>query len=295
MNLIIDDVSKYIGDKIGFSYEYIRLIILTLIIYIVFRIMKFCIKKLYSNINMTDKKKYYRNRNLQLLLSIICTIIVIAMWGQKLEGFITIVSFISAGVTIAIREIIFNFFAGMYIKIRKPFELEDRIEIQDEIKGDVIRIEGLVFEILEVGDRIDDEQSTGRIIHIPNSFIFTKTFKNYTKAFKYIWDEIKIKVKLDSNIEKQEEILYEILFDNEILRDTPKKMEDAVDEIILEYRIYYNNLEPIIYKKIVDSHIELNLRYLVHPRKARIVQDEIYGRIIEEYKKGNIELCENEH
>mgnify|MGYP004504419721 FL=1 len=181
----------------------------------------------------------------------------------------------------------------MYIKIRKPFEVEDRIEI-DTLKGDVINIHALGFEMLEIGERIEGEQSTGRIAHIPNSYVLTKTLRNYTKAFKYIWDEMKLEITLDSNIKETEEILYEILFDNETLKEIPKKMEDAVDDIILEYRIYYNNLDPIIYKKIVDGHVELYLRYLVHPKKARNVQDEIYTRILEEYQKGRIKLIKED-
>ena len=77
---------------------------------------------------------------------------------------------------------------------------------------------------------------------------------------------------------------------NEVLKEAPKKREDAVSDIIFEYRIYYNYLDPIIYTKIVDSHVELSLRYIVHPKKARIVEDDIYLKILEEYKKGNIKL-----
>lgn len=160
--------------------------------------------------------------------------------------------------------------------------------------GDVISKHALGFEILEIGKRVYGEQSTGRIIHIPNSYIFTKTLKNYTKVFKYIWDEVKVDITLDSDIRKTEEVLYEILFDNQVLTDIPKKMEDAVDDAILEYRIYYNNLDPIIYIKIEQSHIEMYLRYLVHPKKARGVQNEINMRIIDEYKKGNIDLYTKE-
>ena len=47
---------------------------------------------------------------------------------------------------------------------------------------------------------------------------------------------------------------------------------------------------PIIYTKIVDSHIELYLRYLVHPKKARTVEDEIYEQILQKYKTGEIKL-----
>ena len=71
-------------------------------------------------------------------------------------------------------------------------------------------------------------------------------------------------------------------------------MEDAVDEAILEYRIYYNNLDPIIYIKIERSHIEMYIRYLVNPKKARDVQNEINMRIMEEYQKGNLSLYIND-
>lgn len=287
--IYIQDLSDYISKIIGIDSEYIKLTILTIFIFLFFGIIKAIIKKIYANLPVNDKKKFFRNRKIRIILTVVSFILVFLLWGEKLSGLITLISFISAGLTIAIREIIFNFFAGMYININRPFEIEDRIEI-DDVMGDVISKHALGFEILEIGKRVYGEQSTGRIIHIPNSYIFTKTLKNYTKVFKYIWDEIKVDITLESDIKKTEEILYEILFDNEILKEIPKKMEDAVDEAILEYRIYYNNLDPIIYIKIERAHIEMYLRYLVHPKKARDVRNEINMRIMEEYKKGNIDL-----
>lgn len=288
---IIQEIAQYIENNTRIGKDYIELILLTILLFLLYKIVKIVTRKIYSFLPMNDKNKFYRNRNAQIVLTIILIIIIFLMWGEKLQGLITIVSFISAGIAIAIREIIFNFFAGVYLKFRKTFEVEDRIEIS-EIKGDVINIHALGFEILEVGGRIEGEQSTGRIVHIPNSYIFKYTVKNYTKAFKYIWDEITVKVTLTADIKKTQEILYNILFDNEDLREIPIKMENAVDDIILEYRIYYNNFDPIIYTKIVDSHVELYLRYLVHPKKARNVQDEINLKILEEYQEGNIALYE---
>lgn len=294
MNLkLVHELADYIHEILGFDSEYIELTILTILIFLIFGILKAIMKEVYAHLPVSDKKKFFRNRKIKIILTIISFILVILLWGEKIKGIITIVSFISAGIAIAIREMIFNFFAGIYISVKKPFELEDRIEV-DGLKGDVINIHTLGFEILEVGERIECEQSTGRIIHIPNSFIFTKPLKNYTKAFKYIWDEIKIDVTLDSDIEVTKAVLYDILENNEKLKEIPKKMENAVDEAILEYRIYYNYLEPIIYTRIVDSHIELYLRYLIHPKKVRTVQDEIYLRILEEYKDGNINLYKSE-
>lgn len=286
---IIKQISQYIAETLGFNSEYIELIILTILVFGFFGILKTIMRALYSRAPVSDKKKYFRNRMMKLILTISSFVVVLLLWGNKISGFVTVISFLSAGLAIAVREIIFDFFAGIYISVKKPFELEDRIEI-DGIKGDVINISVLGFEMLEVGERVDAEQSTGRIVHIPNSFVFTKSLKNYTKAFKYIWDEIKVNIIFDSDVEETKMVLYEIIENNEILKEIPKKMEDAVADAILEYRIYYNYLEPIIYTKIEESHIELTLRYIVHPKKARTVQDEIYLKILEEYKNGNIKL-----
>ena len=286
---IIQDISQYLGKTFGFYSEYVELFILTTLIFIVFGILKAIVRALYSRADVSNKKKYFRNRMLKIALNIISIILVILLWGHRISGMVTIISFLSAGIAIAVKEIIFDFFAGVYINMKKIFELEDRVEING-IKGDVVNIRSLGFEVLEVGDRVHAEQSTGRIIHIPNSFVFLYTLKNYTKAFKYIWDEITVKVPLDADIEKTKEVLYDIVNSNEILETIPKKMEDAVADVTVEYRIYYNYLDPIIYTEIVDSHVELYIRYIVHPKKSRIVEDEIYLKILEEYKKGNIKL-----
>lgn len=285
----INSFSLYLNKILGIDTEYIKLTILTITVLLFFGILKLIVKKVYSKLPMNDKKKYFRNRKIKIILTIISFIIIILIWGEKIQGIITLISFVSAGLTIAVREIIFNFFSGIYINFRKPFEVEDRIEI-DGIKGDVINMHALGFEMLEIGERVNAEQSSGRIVHVPNSYIFTKTLKNYTKVFKYIWNEMKLDIELDSDIEKTKEIIYDILHNNEVLKEIPKKTEDAVEEEIFEYRIYYNYLEPIIYTKIVGAHIELNLRYLVHPKKARDVEEEINEKILDEYRKGNIKL-----
>ena len=290
---IIQDILQYLGKTFGFYSEYVELFILTTLIFIVFGILKAIVRALYSRADVSNKKKYFRNRMLKIALNIISIILVILLWGHRISGMVTIISFLSAGIAIAVKEIIFDFFAGVYINMKKIFELEDRVEING-IKGDVVNIRSLGFEVLEVGYRVHAEQSTGRIIHIPNSFVFLYPLKNYTKAFKYIWDEITVKVPLDADIEKTKEVLYDIVNSNEILETIPKKMEDAVADVTVEYRIYYNYLDPIIYTEIVDSHVELYIRYIVHPKKARIVQDEIYLKVLEEYKNGNIKLYVSE-
>ena len=285
----ITDISQYLGKTFGFYSDYVELVILTILIFIIFWILKRLVRFFYSKSDVSNKKKYFRNRMIKVTLNITSVILVVLLWGHRISGMVTVISFLSAGIAIAVKEIIFDFFAGIYINTKKTFELEDRIEVNG-IKGDVVNIRSLGFEVLEVGDRVNAEQSTGRIIHIPNSFVFLYPLKNYTKAFKYVWDEITVKIPLDADVEKTKEVLYDIVENNETLKAMPKKMEGAVADVTAEYRIYYNYLDPIIYTEIVDSHVELYLRYIVHPKKARNVRDDIYLKILEGYRNKNIDL-----
>ena len=286
---ILEEFSEYVGRDTGINKEYIHLTILTILAVLFFDLIKLATRKIYSQLPVSDKKKYFRNRKIKISLTIICWLVVILIWKEQIKSLITLISFVSAAVTIALREIIFNFFAGIYINAKKIFEIEDRIEIKG-IKGDVITMHSLGFEMLEIADGNEYEQSTGKIVHIPNSAVFSNPTKNFTKAFKYIWDEIKINIELDSDVEETKSYIYNILKNIEILKEIPEKMENQVDDVTVQYRIYYNKLEPIIYTRIDESHIELSLRYLVHPKKIRIVQNEIYLKVLEEYNKGNIKL-----
>ena len=71
-------------------------------------------------------------------------------------------------------------------------------------------------------------------------------------------------------------------------------MENEVRDASADYRIYFNNLEPIIYVEVVDDHIDLYLRFLVHPKKKRNIENSIWLDIIKSYNDGIIELYKKE-
>lgn len=236
-----------------------------------------------------SKKEYNYTKKYKLIIRIIILSAIIIVWGKYIKNFLTLISLVSAAFTIAIRDLIFNFFCGIYIKIVKPFVVEDRIEING-YKGDVVNINTMNFEILEVSNADTTGQSTGIIIHLPNSIIFNYPLKNYNKAFKYIWDEITIRIPLDYDVNKAKKVLYKIVNSNEIIKKIPPKLKKQINNVSNSYRIYYNQYDPIIYTKIKEDHIELQIRYLIHPKKARYVESIISSDILLAYKNGEIEI-----
>ncbi len=284
-------IITYLSNITSIDETYWILITKTLIFFLFLTIIKKIGVSILKKIN-DSKKEYLYIQKYKLLINIIKFFIFILLWGKYLESFITLISLISAGFTIALRDLIFNFFSGIYIKIKKPFEIEDRIEINN-YKGDVININTLSFEVLEVNNQTFTGQSTGIITHLPNSLIFNHPLRNYNKAFKYIWNEMTFKVPLKCNLSKTKGVIYKIVNSNEVIKNIPPKMKNQVNNSSSDYRIYYNKYDPIIYTQIVDNHIELTVRYLIHPKKARYINSVISNKVIEAYHNGEIELYQD--
>lgn len=286
-------ITDSIENTTTINGNYIYLIIVSLIIILVMRLIKRITLKLSFKKNLNSKEKYMYKKNGSTITTVITFVLLFIVWTDYLKSFITMITFISTAITLSLKDIIFNFFSGIYIRTSRIFSLEDRIEVGD-LRGDVVNINKTSFDLLEIGDRVNGEQSTGRIVHVPNSIVFTHPVKNYVKAFKYIWDEIKIKIPLDADVYKTKKELYKIIKKNSTVRNIPNKMENEVRDASADYRIYFNNLEPIIYVEVVDSHIELYLRFLVHPKKKRNVENSIWLDIIKSYNEGIIELYKKE-
>lgn len=286
---IIDNLSKHLKEVTGMNNEYFVLIIISIIVIIGVKVINKIINKIYRLDEHSGKNMFTFRERTNIFANIIIVILLFSIWEGHLKNIVTIISFVVGATTLAIREVILNLTAGLYIKVSKPFKVEDRIEI-DNIKGDVVLISALSFKVLELKDRLNGEQSSGIIVNIPNSKIFSNSLKNYTTAFKYIWSELVIPVSIDSDINKTKRILYSIVNKNEVIKSIPKKMDKAIDESKGQYRIYYNNLKPIIYTEYKDNHIEFTIRFLVHPKKERNVINDLWIKILECNKESVINL-----
>ncbi|MBQ8659946.1 MAG: mechanosensitive ion channel [Bacilli bacterium] len=282
------NILNYVSDLTSIETKYLILIIKTILFWITLDLIKKLISKILRNIK-DSKKEYVYNQKIKIVISICKFVIFLLLWSKYLSKFLTLISFISAGFTIALRDLIFNFFSGIYIKIAKPFVIEDRIEI-DEYKGDVVNINTLSFELLEVNNHDFIGQSTGVITHVPNSKIFSYPLRNYNKAFKYIWNEITVNVPLSFDINKAKGVIYRVVNNNDVIKNIPDKMKKQINNISTDYRIYFNKYSPVIYTKVVGDYVEYTVRYLVNPKKARYVNSSIWKHILIAYQNGEIEL-----
>lgn len=286
---LLDNICEYLSKITTINKDIIQSIILTLIVVLVFSIIKGIKKRIIKNKLINSRGEFIINQSFQTLINILEYFILFVIWCRYFRDLMTLISVISAAMTIALREVILNFFCGIYIRIKKPFRVEDRIQI-DDYKGDVMSISSLSFELLEVSNKDENGQSTGIIISYPNSVVFSKPIKNINKGFKYIWSELIVNIALDGDLANSKKEIYKIVNNIETVKSIPLKMEKEIKEISSDNRIYYNNYEPIIYTKLVNDHIELSVRYLMHPKKARYVESVIWNKIYTAFREGRINL-----
>lgn len=281
-------ILNYLSEITSIDSKYWILIFKTLVFWLIFDIAKRICIKVFKRIK-DSKKEYLYTQKLKLIIVVLKLFIFILLWSDYLKSFITIISFISAAFTIALRDVIQNLFAGIYIKMIKPFNIEDRIEINN-YKGDVVNINAMNFELLEVDNADFTGQSTGVITHIPNSVIFNYPLRNYDKAFKYVWNEIEVNVPLDYDGEEVRKTLYKIISKNDVIDKVPEIVKKDIEDISTDYRIYYSEYTPIIYCKVMGDYVVYTLRYLVDPRKSRYVLSSIWKHILIAHQKGEIKL-----
>ncbi len=283
-----DKFCNYLSKLTTINKNYISLILSTTIVIVIFSFIKKIGRKTIRK-KIEGRKEYIINQTIQILLNIGEIVFLLFIWNEYIQSLMTLISVTSAAMTIALRELILNFFCGIYIKMKKPFQVENRIEIKG-ILGDVMNISSLNFEVLEISTKEQHGQSTGVIVTFPNSIVFSEPIRNLNKGFKYVWDELTVKVKLDCDLVKNKQELYKIVNNVEIIKNIPKKMKAQISEINTTNRVYFNKYNPTIYTKVVNNHIELTIRYLMHPKKGRYVESILWNKILEEYKDNKIDL-----
>ena len=186
----------------------------------------------------------------------------------------TFLGLTSAGLAIALHDTIANLAGFFFIEARKPFRVGDRVDING-VQGDVIDIRLFQFSIVEVGNWVDADQSTGRIIHIPNSHVLKYPTANSHTGFEYIWNEIPVLITFESDWKLAKELMLKIAIDQ--AESLSVDAQNQIRRAARKYLIVAGKLTPIVYTSVKDSGVMLTIRYLVNPRMRRALSRR-YGK-----------------
>ena len=253
-------------------------------------ILAYALRRLFSRYIEETDRRYRASKMVGRLIGLFTALAILFVWssGQG-PGPATILTVVGAGLAIALREVLLSFAAWVHMLIRAPYKTGDRIETNG-LQGDVIDIRPLHSTLMETGGLIEGGQSTGRIVHIPNNWLYQHGVYNYTQGFRFIWNEILFTVTFRSNWQAARDILQQLA--SEATEPVEEQARAEIREMSREYLVYYEVLTPFVYVRVTQNGILLSLRHLAEVRKRRNTEHMLTMRALEAFRaRDDIELA----
>lgn len=236
------------------------------------------------NRRVEDPELLFRSRRVSTYFATLIGILVILpIWVENVQDVATFLGIIGAGLVIALADVVLNFAAWIYITLRHPFKVGDRIEVGNHA-GDVIDIRVLRFSLLEIKGWVDADQSTGRILHLPNGLLFKEAMANYTQGFRHIWHEVPVRITFESDWQRAKEILQEAL-DHHAMSEAEVEAAEDIRRASRQFFIRYSTLSPTVYVAVRENGVLLTGRVLVASRRRRVIDHEIWEHILHRFSK----------
>jgi small-conductance mechanosensitive channel len=217
-----------------------------------------------------------------LLVSILVVIVLASMIFANWYAALTALGVGSIIIGLAVQTPMKSFIAWIYILVRRPYQVGDRIKIGDAT-GDVIDVGYLDTTLWEFGGQyLSTDHPSGRVIRFPNEKVLDTMVWNYSwPLFPYIWNEIKFQIAYQSDLKFVSDTMQRIV-EEEIGEEMMKRVEvyrqilarTPVDE--LEVRAH----PRVIFRVDEVTWIDAIVRYLVPPRGAGAVKTRLIPKLL---------------
>lgn len=224
------------------------------------------------------RSRYHWGKGVSYATAFIGLFVVGRIWFLGFRSIATFLGIVAAGLVIALKEPVQNMAGWFFLLWRRPFVVGDRIQI-GEHAGDVIDRRLFQFTILEIGNWIDADQSTGRIIHVPNGRLFQEPLANFTRAFPYLWNEVGVLITFESNWREAKRLLLEIAERHRFDREREARIMGEGQHSM----IFYSTLAPTVYTRGAEHGILLTVRYLCGARERRGTAHAIWEDVLDAF------------
>ena len=254
-------------------------VLFTLLVLVLWLVLSVVVRRVAGRGVADTARRYSITKSLNYLLGFFFFLLLVMVWTRSGTGLAAYLGILSAGLAIALQDPLTNFAGWLFIMVRRPFVVGDRIEIGQHA-GDVIDVRLFQFSLIEIRNWVDADQSTGRIIHVPNGGVFRDPLANFTQGFNFIWDEIAVTITFESNWEAAKEILSEVAAEHSAIQS--EHAAEQVRAAARRFLIQYHHLTPIVWTSVADIGVTLTLRYLCEPRQRRSTANNIWESILRE-------------
>lgn len=274
-----------------FANDLYRKLIYSGLVLIIQGIIRFAIDRYIINRQEEFSTGVYALRKVfRYTLTAVSLIIIYGIWVDQLGDFSVALGILAAGLAFALQEVIGSFAGWITIITGNSFNIGDRIETGG-IQGDVVDIGILRTTIMEIGNWLDGDHNTGRLVTISNAAIFKEALFSYSVHLHYIWDEIRIPIPYNSDWQQAMAIMTNAVTQHSAYQELLPKAEEQRLELRKKIAVIITPLDPRIFVNLTDNWIQLGLVYPVDTDLRRVFRSEVSQTILAEFKAAGIEIA----
>src|ERR1051326_996627 len=226
--------------------------------------------------------RYNLGRILRLVTTLIIFFIVISVLFANWYTAVVSLGLISLILGFALQTQITSFIGWIYILIRAPYRVGDRIKMGDAT-GDVIDVSYLDTTLWEFGGQyLSSDHPFGRVIRFPNSNVLSTAVYNYSwPLFPYIWNEIKFYVAYESDLEFIARTMREVT--QAELGDVMMQRISTFRELLAQTPVDQLEVQEhpvVLFRPSENTWLEAAVRYLVTPREAGRTKTKLIKKLL---------------
>ncbi len=222
---------------------------------------------------------FLARRLVRYLLIALAVVVLTGFLFDDLSTVVTMLGVVSAALVISLQDVCTSFFGWFVIMGGGKLRIGDRLEI-DGTRGDVIDIQLLRTTLVEVNGWLGQDQPTGRIILLPNNFIFKHKVFNFTHGHPYIWGKVDVTVTFATPVASALLLFQRVL--EEETREEFAGARQAGATMQERYGVEDADYRPKIYTHIADSGVTLSLFFVAHYRHFSATRNRINRRLVAE-------------
>jgi len=251
-----------------------------LFLFILFLIFRYLISKY-----MSDKESFYTiNKVSSIFFLTVVILIILFAYIENVSYLVTIMGFASAGIAIAMKDWFMSLMGWFSIILGGTIHVGDRVKFVRngvEYVGDIVDISLLRMTMQEdiTLTTYMHNRRAGRMIFIPNNYIFTDMIANYSHSgLKTVWDGIDIMITFDSNVQKAASIAKEVT--KKYSKGYTDITRKQLNKLRSSYHLKNTNVEPRIYTFIETYGIKISAWYLTNAYATLTLRSTISMEII---------------
>ncbi|MCH9813947.1 MAG: mechanosensitive ion channel family protein, partial [Epsilonproteobacteria bacterium] len=255
--------------------------IIILVIVLFSFLFKYLAKK-----TISDNERYYMaNKGINFTNFVLIVMVLIFSFLENVSYFVTVIGFASAGLAFAMKDLFMSALGWMVIVFGGSFHVGDRIRVMKnglEYVGDIVDISILRMTILEdvTLTTYMANRRAGRIVFVPNNYIFTDLLANYTHGkIKTVWDGVDFTITFDSNYKKTTHLVKEIV--KKYSKGYTDISRKQLNMLRSQYSLKNINVEPRIYTFMEENGIKISCWYMTNSYATLTLRSNIFANIID--------------